>query len=66
MEQRYKHIFNVINDKHSAIQTLYKKLGSGRGNLAVSEQEKDQMIEDFTDRQIREYELKVKGEEERK
>ncbi|CAI2360220.1 unnamed protein product [Moneuplotes crassus] len=64
MEQRYKNIFNKIENKHSAIQSLYNSLGRGKNNLANSERDKDKMIEEFTDKQIQQYQVKALKEEE--
>lgn len=62
MERRYKNIFDVIEQKQSDIQKSYNTLGFGRNNLAKSEVDKDALINSFVDKQIKEYEVKVKNE----
>jgi hypothetical protein len=66
MERRYRNIFEVIGKKHSDIQNAYKKLGFGKNNLAKYEQDKDFLINDFANKQILNYEAKVREENEKR
>lgn len=66
MERRYRHIFEVIDQKHSAVQDNYQKLGFGRNNFANFEKDKDRLIDIFANTQITQHELKMKEENERR
>ena len=66
MERRYKNIFDDIGKKHNAIQEQYKKLSPERKNLADYEKFRDTRINEFTNKQISEYELKMQQEEEKR
>lgn len=66
MEQRYRNIFEVIGQKHSAIQNHYQKLKFGSNNLAYSERDKDHLINTFANKQITDYERKVEEDNQRR
>ena len=66
MERRYRNIFEVFERKHSQIQGNYSRLGMGKNNLARSEVDKDASIGSFVNKQIRDYEQKVKEENDRR
>lgn len=66
MERRYRNIFDTFERKHSQIQGNYNRLGIGKNNLAKSEVDKDSNINTFVNKQIRDNELKIKEESERR
>lgn len=66
MERRYRHIFEVIDQKHSAVQQNYQKLGFGKNNFANFEKDKDRLIDIFANKQITQHEQKMQEENERR
>lgn len=66
MERRYRNIFETFERKHSQIQGNYNRLGIGKNNFAKSEVDKDMNINTFVSKQIKDYETKVKEENDRR